>query len=65
MTVRRTYLSSINTLACSEAEIIIEPVLKNVNLTYFAQNHSFVTRLKKLFIDVRYTILLNLSFLTR
>ena len=42
MTHRRTYLPSINTLACS----IAETVLENMNLSYLAQNHSSVTRLK-------------------
>ena len=45
MTLRRTYLPSINTLACSKAEI--EPVLENMSLSYLAQNHSSVTRLKQ------------------
>ena len=45
MTFRRKYLPSINTLACSKAEIL-EPVLDNMNLSYLAQNHSSVTRLK-------------------
>ena len=62
MTPTRTYLPSINTIACSKAEI--EPVLENMNLTYLAQNHSSITRLKQFVIDVRCTILLNLSFLT-
>ena len=48
MTPRRTYLPSINTLACSKAEILsIEPVLENMNLSYLAQNHSSVTRLEQ------------------
>ena len=47
MTPSRTYLPSINTLACSKAEIYIEPVLKNINLSYLVQNHSSVTWLKK------------------
>ena len=46
MTPRRTYVPSINTLACSKAEII-EPVLENMNLSYLPQNHSSVTRLKQ------------------
>ena len=58
---RRTYLPSINTLACSKAADV-EPVLENMNLSYFAQSNSSVTRY--MFIDVRCTILLNLSFLT-
>ena len=48
MTVRRTYLPSIKTLTCSKADI--EPVLENINLTYLAQNHSRVTRLKDWFV---------------
>ena len=62
MTPRNTYLSSIYTLACSKAEI--EPVFENINLTYLAQNHSSVKRLKHIYIDVSCTILLNPSFLT-
>ena len=46
MTLRRTYLPSINTLACSKAELR-KPVLENMNLSYLAQNHSSVTRLKQ------------------
>ena len=46
MTPRRTYLPSINTLTCSK------PVLENINLSYLAQNHSGVTRLKW-FVDRR------------
>ena len=41
MTLRRTYLPSINTLACSK------PVFENMNLSYLAQNQSSVTRLKQ------------------
>ena len=45
MTVSVTYLASIYTLAFSnKAEM--ESVLENMNLTYLAQNHSSVTRLK-------------------
>ena len=58
MTPRRTYLLSINTLACSKAEI------ENMNLSYLAQNHSSVTRLKNLLIDVRCAMLLNFNSLT-
>ena len=47
MTPRRTYLLSINTLACSKAEIYIKPVLENMNLSCLAQNHSSMTRLKQ------------------
>ena len=32
MTPKRTYLPSINALACSKADI--EPVLKNMNISY-------------------------------
>ena len=46
MTPRRTYVPSINTLACSKAEII-EPVLENMSLSYLPQNHSNVTILKQ------------------
>ena len=46
MTPRKTYLPSINTPACSKAEI--EPVLENMNMFYLAQNYSSVTRLKKI-----------------
>ena len=45
ITSRRTYLPSINTLACSKAEI--EPVRENMNLSYLAQNYSSITRLKQ------------------
>ena len=45
MTPSRTYLPSINILACSKAEI--EPVLENMNHSHLAQNHSSVTRLKQ------------------
>ena len=38
---RRTYLPSINNLACSKA------VLENINLSFLSQNHSSVTRLKQ------------------
>ena len=41
MTPRRRYSPSINTLACSK------PVLKNMNLSCLAQNHSSMTRLKQ------------------
>ena len=44
MIPRRTYLPSIIVLACSKAEIIIEPVLENMNFSYLAQNHSSLTR---------------------
>ena len=40
MTPRRTYLSSI------KAEIM-EPMLENMNLSYLAQNHLSMTRLKQ------------------
>ena len=46
MTSRRTYSPSFNTLACSQAEIK-EPVLEYINLSYLAQNHSSITRLKQ------------------
>ena len=46
MTLRRKYLPSVNTLAYSKARDI-EPVLANMNLSYLAQNHSSVTRLKQ------------------
>ena len=46
MTPRRTYLPSINTPACSKADDI-EPVLETMNLSFLAQNHSSVTRLKQ------------------
>ena len=42
----------------------MDPVLENMNLSFLAQNHSSLTRLKQSFIDVKCTILLNLSFLT-
>ena len=42
MTVRRTYLPSIITLACSKADT--EHMLENMNLPH---NHSSVTRLKQ------------------
>ena len=40
----RTYLPSINTLACSKD---IDPVLENMNLSYLAQNQLSMTRLKQ------------------
>ena len=46
MTLRRTYLPSINALACSKARDI-EPVLENIKLSHLVQNHSSVTRLKQ------------------
>ena len=45
MTPRKTYLPNINTVACSKAEI--QPVLENTNLSFPAQNHSSMTRLKQ------------------
>ena len=60
MTPRRTYLPSISTLACSKADDI-EPVLETMNLSFLAQNHSSVTRLKKfVYRCIRSTTLLNL-----
>ena len=46
MTPRRTFLPRINIQACSQAGDIA-PVLENMNLSFFAQNHSSVTRLKQ------------------
>ena len=46
MIPRRTYLPSNNTLACSKAEIEPKNMLKNMNLSYLAQNHLSMTRLK-------------------
>ena len=45
MTPRRIYMPNINTLACCKA-CDIELRLENMNLSYLAQNHSSVTRLK-------------------
>ena len=48
MIVRRTYLPSITTLACSKAGIY-EPLLptENMNLSYLLQYHSSIARLKQ------------------
>ena len=46
MTPRKTYLPSIKTIACSKAESI-DPVLGNMNLSCYAQNHTSMTRLKQ------------------
>ena len=45
MTPGRTYLPSINILACSRERY--RPVLENMNLSYLAQSHSSVKRLKQ------------------